>query len=40
MGDNRESSMDSRDFGLIDFSHVEGKAVLRIYPFNKFGKIN
>lgn len=40
MGDNREQSMDSRAFGLIDISHVEGKASLRIYPFNKLGKLN
>lgn len=25
MGDNREYSRDSRSFGLIDISHVEGK---------------
>lgn len=40
IGDNREHSMDSRAFGLIDMNHVEGKAILRIYPFNKFGKLN
>jgi signal peptidase I len=40
MGDNREHSMDSRAFGLIDINHVEGKASLRLFPFNKFGKLN
>jgi len=40
MGDNRENSMDSRAFGLIEMSHVEGKATFRIYPFNQFGKLN
>lgn len=40
MGDNRERSMDSRDFGPVDVSHVEGKVSLRIYPFNKFGKVD
>lgn len=40
MGDNREHSMDSRDFGLIEMSHVEGKAIFRIYPFNKLGRLN
>lgn len=40
MGDNREESMDSRAFGLIDISHVEGRASYRIYPFNKMGKLN
>lgn len=39
LGDNREHSMDSRDFGLINISHVEGKASFRIYPLSKFGKI-
>ncbi len=39
MGDNREHSMDSRDFGPVDVSHVEGKASFRIYPLNKFGKV-
>lgn len=39
MGDNREHSFDSRDFGLIDISHVEGKVVFRLYPFNKIGKL-
>lgn len=39
MGDNREHSLDSRNFGLVDISHVEGKATFRIFPFNKFGKL-
>jgi len=39
LGDNREHSFDSRDFGLIDISHVEGKVVFRLYPFNKIGKV-
>lgn len=40
LGDNREESSDSRHFGLIDVSHVEGKVTLRIFPFNKFGKLD
>ena len=40
MGDNREYSMDSRDFGLIELSHVEGKAIFRLYPLDKLGKLN
>jgi signal peptidase I len=37
MGDNREFSMDSRDFGTIDIDSVIGRAVLRIWPFSDFG---
>lgn len=39
MGDNRGQSMDSRNFGVIDMGWVEGKAVFRIMPIRKFGKI-
>lgn len=39
MGDNREKSKDSRTFGLIDLSHVEGKVVFRLFPVNKFGRV-
>ena len=37
MGDNRGHSLDSRALGLIDNDEVIGKAVFRIWPFNKFG---
>ena len=37
LGDNREVSKDSRTFGAIDHSQIEGKAVFRFWPFNKFG---
>jgi signal peptidase I len=37
MGDNREHSMDSRELGPIKLSSIEGKAVFRIWPINKFG---
>ncbi len=40
LGDNRGWSVDSRAFGLIDRSWVEGKAIFRIAPLSKFGKIN
>lgn len=40
MGDNRGESLDSRSFGLVDLSWVEGKAVFRILPFDKVGSIN
>ncbi len=42
MGDNRNESLDSRsmfigDNGMIDTRYVLGKAVYRIFPFNRFG---
>ena len=39
MGDNREGSMDCRDFGCIPMEKIESKVWIRITPFNKFGKI-
>ena len=39
IGDNRDRSMDSRYFGLIPIDKVEGKTSFRLFPFNKFGKI-
>ena len=41
MGDNRNDSKDSRyeDVGLIKRKSLKGKAVLRIWPFSKFGKV-
>ena len=38
MGDNREGSKDSREFGLIPLDRIEGKVVTRIWPLNKLGK--
>lgn len=39
LGDNREVSRDSRyeDVGPVKRENIEGKAILRIYPFDKFG---
>lgn len=37
MGDNRENSLDSRALGPIALTSVEGKAVFRIWPMEKFG---
>lgn len=39
MGDNREHSTDSRDFGCIPKSKIESKVAFRFWPLNKFGKI-
>ena len=44
LGDNRNDSLDSRsssigDYGMLDKRYILGKALLRIFPFNKFGKV-
>ncbi|VYT90545.1 signal peptidase I [Clostridium tertium] len=39
LGDNREVSEDSRSFGVIKINQVEGRALLRIAPLDKFGTI-
>ncbi|MBK1812590.1 signal peptidase I [Clostridium sp. YIM B02505] len=39
LGDNREVSIDSRSFGLIDKKQVEGKARLRIWPLDKISSV-
>lgn len=42
MGDNRRWSMDSRDpgIGLIEKERIVGKTTFRLFPFNRFGKID
>lgn len=39
LGDNRPKSLDSRAFGPVPANTVRGRAILRFYPFNKFGKL-
>lgn len=40
MGDNREGSTDSRNFGCIPVEKIESKVWIRFWPLNKFGKVN
>ena len=40
MGDNRLESKDSRVFGCIPISKVNGYVICRVWPFNKIGKLN
>jgi len=37
LGDNREVSQDSRDFGLININQIEGKVTFRIHPVERIG---
>ena len=39
LGDNRNHSSDSREFGAVNKDIIVGRAIFRIYPFNKFGKL-
>ena len=40
LGDNRENSLDSRTFGLIDEKDVLGKVSIKIWPFYEFKIVN
>ena len=37
MGDNRDNSLDSRSFGTVSIDKVQGRAMVRLFPFNKIG---
>lgn len=39
LGDNRQSSFDSRNMGAIPCEDLKGKVFFRIYPFHEMGKI-
>lgn len=39
MGDNRERSLDSREFGPVYIEQIKGRAEYIFYPFNMMGKI-
>ena len=40
LGDNRAHSTDSRDFGTIDANFIPGKAWFRIWPRQRWGRID
>ena len=40
MGDNRNDSLDSSYFGTISKDKILGSVKYRLFPFNKFGKVN
>ena len=39
IGDNREASTDSRDFGAVRSDRFEGIAIFRYWPISRFGRI-
>lgn len=39
LGDNRDDSLDSRIIGLVSKEDIKGTVGMRLFPFNKFGKI-
>ena len=39
MGDHRDGSTDSRDFGTVSTETILGRVLLRFYPFESFGKV-
>lgn len=40
LGDNRENSLDSRDLGFINLSQIKGEVFFRLFPIDRFGKLN
>lgn len=40
MGDNRNHSTDCRAFGCIPLEKIESKVAIRIWPLNKWGKVD
>ncbi len=39
LGDNRQYSLDSTEFGPIDEKWIKGRAIFRFFPFRKFGSL-
>ncbi|MFA4044439.1 MAG: hypothetical protein HZRFUVUK_001226 [Candidatus Fervidibacterota bacterium] len=40
LGDNRPSSEDSRDFGPVPVKSLLGRALLRVLPIDRFGRVH
>lgn len=40
LGDNREFSLDSTEFGPIDKDWITGRAIFRFFPFGRFGSLD